>query len=116
MLCLKLLRRVSFNSVIDGIGIASMVWRVARLNGLQHALFAMRDKQDCIAGTPCTTCTANTVDVTFRIVRHVEVNNMANTLNVQTTGNHVGSYQDINFTLFQTVNGALPGILGNVTI
>ena len=76
----------------------------------------MRDKQYSVAVTAGTTGTTDTVNIALGIVRDIKVNNVTNTLYVQTTRNNVGGNQDVNFTLLQAVNGTFTRGLRNITI
>ncbi|CDA04009.1 uncharacterized protein BN745_00533 [Klebsiella variicola CAG:634] len=82
----------------------------------QQATLAVLNEQQGAASTTRTTGTADTVNVRLGIHRDVIVNNQADTLNVQTTGRNVGSDQNVQTTVFQTLQRLLTQRLVHIAV
>ena len=100
------------------------VWQLNFWNGQLHSTFdvaqqttlAVLNEQQRTASTTRTTGTTDTVNVRFGVHRDVVVNDQADTLNVQTTCRNVGCDQDIQTTVFQTIQSLLTQGLVHVTV
>ncbi len=86
------------------------------LDDTQHTTFTRRYEQDRVTSTTSTASTSDTVNIRFGIVRNVVVHNVSDTLNVQTTRNHVSRNQNIQLTGFQFLNGTLTQFLRNIAV
>ncbi|CCJ86707.1 hypothetical protein BN133_3084 [Cronobacter dublinensis 582] len=86
------------------------------LDVAQQTTLAVLNEQQRAASTTRTTGTANTVNVRLGIHRDIVVYDQADTLNVQTTCRNVGCDQDIQTTVFQTLQGLLTQRLVHVTV
>ena len=92
--------------------------RLARrlLNRTQQASLFRRNKQNRLALTTSATGSTNTVNIGLIVVRNIKINYMADALNIQTTGRHIGSHDHINLAFFKTVDGALTQRLAQIAI
>ncbi len=86
------------------------------LDSAQHTTLTGGREQDRSTLTTGTTGTADTVHVSFGVVWNIVVNNMADTLNVQTTGGYVGGDQNVEGAFFQAINHLLTQGLAHITI
>ena len=84
--------------------------------GLEQVLFTRGDEQDRFAAAAGTARAADTVGIAFRIVRHVIVDDVADALDVQAAGGHVGSHEDVDLAVFQLLDRALALRLLDVAI
>ena len=72
------------------------------------SLLFRRDKSDRQSLAISTTSgTTNTMDVIFRIMRNVKIDYQTNIININTTGNHVCRYQDINVPILELLHHLL---------
>ena len=86
------------------------------LDSTQHTALTGCSKQNRSPLTTRPTGTTNTVYVGFGIVRNIVVNNVTDTLNVETTGSDIGSDQNIERTFLQAVDHLLTQRLAHITI
>ena len=71
-----------------------------------HFMTLTMDSQcESIAITTCTTGTADTMDVVFRLHGQIVVNRVADCLNVDTAGSNVGCNQDADTAVLQFAQG-----------
>ena len=100
------------------------VWQLGFWNGQLHGAFnvtqqttlAVLNEQQRTACTTRTTGTADTVNVRLGVHWDIVVYNQADTLNVQATCCHVGCNQDIQTTVFQTLQSLLTQGLVHVAV
>ena len=86
------------------------------LDDPQHAHFAREDEQNCIAAPACTAGATNAMHIGFGIQRHVVVDDMADTCNVQTTRSNIGSHHHVQPATLELRNGALTLVLIHVAM
>src|SRR5690606_25401867 len=75
-----------------------------------------RHQQQCATFATGTASTADTVNVGFRIVRHVNVEHVSDARNVQTTSGNVGRHNDVQTAILEGFYHALTLVLSNVTV
>ena len=86
------------------------------LNQLQLAELTRSDEGHSYAGVACTTGTADAVNVAFRILRNIKVDNVGNVVNVDTAGSNVGSNQHINSAFAEFLHYAVTLVLAQVAM
>ena len=86
------------------------------LDGAQHIALPGSDEQDGLALASRPARAADAVHVGFRVVRHVVVHDMADSLDVEAAGGDIGGHHDVDLAGFQTRDGALALGLGNVAV
>ena len=86
------------------------------LNQLQLTELTRSDEGHSYAGVACTTGTADAVNVAFRILRNIKVDNVGNVINVDTAGSNVGSNQHINSALAEFLHYAVTLVLAQVAM
>ena len=84
--------------------------------GPQQTSLAIGGKQYCLPGATGAAGATNSVNVGLCIVGNIVVDDVAYSFHIQAPGSHVGGHQDIQFALFQALNGLLALFLGNVAV
>lgn len=83
---------------------------------LKNLNVVLRDESDGFTGTTCTGSTTDTVDVVFRICRHVVVDDEIDERNVKTTRSNVGGHQNASSTGFKLVQTCQSEALGHLAM
>ncbi len=78
------------------------------LNRCQHPPLPGGDKEDSLPFTAGTASTADAVDIGFGVVGDVIIDDMADTLDVQTACSHIGCHDNIQRPVLQFLDGGLP--------
>ena len=86
------------------------------LNQLQLTELTRSDEGHSYAGVACTAGTADAVNVAFRILRNIKVDNVGNVVNVDTAGSNVGSNKHIDSALAEFLHYAVTLVLAQVTM
>ena len=86
------------------------------LDELQLTELTRSDEGHCNAGVPCTTGTANAVNIAFRILRNIKVDYVRNIVNVDTTSSNVRSNQHIHRALAEFLHNAVTLVLAQVAM
>lgn len=61
-------------------------------------------------------CSATSMDVSLSILRWLQLNNQINILNIKTTGGNVGSDEDFEFALLESLHGDLSLVLRDIAM
>src|SRR5450830_994834 len=85
-------------------------------DGFEQVLFTRGDEQDRFAAAAGAARAADAVGIAFWIVRHVVVDDVADALDIQAAGGHVGSNEDVDLAVFQLLDRALALRLLDVAI
>ena len=88
----------------------------APFNQLQLSEFPRRDEGQGNTGVAGTARTANAVHVAFRILGNIEVHHVGDVVDVQASGCHVGSYQDVHLALTEFLHNSVTLILAQVAV
>ena len=86
------------------------------LNQLQLTELTRSNEGHSYAGVACTAGTADAVNVAFRILRNIKVDNVGNIVNVDTAGSNVGGNQHINSALAEFLHNTVTLVLAQVTM
>ncbi|MNI39474.1 hypothetical protein D3C73_936560 [compost metagenome] len=78
--------------------------------------FTRRYKRPCSTLFTGTTCTADTVNITLRILRQVKVHDMRYARNVETTSCYVSCNQYVNTSVTEFTHHVIALMLGQVTM
>ena len=86
------------------------------LNQLQLTELTRSDEGHSYAGVACTTGAADAVNIAFRILRNIKVDNVGDVVNVDTAGSNVGSNQHINSALAEFLHYTVTLVLAQVAM
>ncbi len=86
------------------------------LDGGEHAPLARRDEKDRLSLAPRPSRTADTVDVGFGVGGDVVIDDMADALDVETAGGHVGGDDDVEVSILEALDRLLPQRLRHVSV
>ena len=89
---------------------------VGPLDGPQHRPFPRRDEEDRLAGASSAACAADTVDVGLGVVGYVEVDDVADAIDVESAGRHIGGDDDVELLVLQSLHRALAQSLAHVPV
>ena len=62
------------------------------------------DKKDGLTAPACPASTADPVDVGLVVEGNIEIDDMADTLNIEATGGHIGGHEDIDLAILELFN------------
>ena len=86
------------------------------LDGAQQAALARGDEQQRLARAARAAGAADAVDVRLGVVGDVEVDHVADAVDVQAAGGDVGGHEDVQAAVLQLVDGALALVLRDVAV
>ena len=89
----------------------------------QHAFYApdlllifFTDKSEGVSRLQSAACPPDAVRVRIRRVRHIVVDDMRNTQNINTSGRYIGCYKDLVRTVAEPVKGFLALVLREISL
>jgi hypothetical protein len=68
------------------------------------------------ARASCTACTANAVNVIFRLLRQIKIDHVADIRHVESACSHIGSNQHLHLAAAQQAQRAIAGTLAHVAV
>jgi hypothetical protein len=74
----------------------------------QSASFARADHQDRFAASSRAAGSSDSMDIDFAVVRGIVVDHMADSLDIESTGCHIGGDNDLDPVVFQAIDDAFP--------
>ena len=107
------------DALLADLGAAGYAHALDRLAGglldhLEQPALALGDEQDRLPLAPGAPRTPNPVNVALGVGGDVLVNHLADPLDVEPSGCHIGADDDVDLTLFEPVHGALARILAHL--
>ena len=86
------------------------------LDGPEHTALARGDEEDRLAAAARAAGAADAVDVGLGVVRDVEVQHVADAVDVQAAGGDIGGDQDVQLAVLELIDGALALVLRDVAV